>query len=609
FESGLRLNLRLVLADVGEHAVDRVTVAVAAQTFVSRNAHHAAGGDPLAGDRLEVASTLGPEGCGGLLRAGEGVETLDDPVRQHGFERVPDRRGLEIFHVVELGFAVGIVVTPGEQIDRPVVVHRSHDAVEVDGAVEEVPGDVAHQRPKEVVHRHHVAPSGPGDIGEILVTAEPELPQLEAPVAEFVRFATPHIGRGHVGHVVLLVLAGLSAVHPRSDVGLDDLRPTLDGVVSDDCLLQHDAWRFGLELVRRPRREECHMTPAGDDRPHGRPRRRVGQRDGPTDIGRRNRCRVRLGKTDRDLAVEHQDALVVVRYPPFRDSLATNDFQDVLQVLGDGHLLERFGQRGDLEDVREGITSGIVVDHLDAALLIMVEGAEARDVPGQGPPLNEVARSPAQHGYWSHAIQGSTRLSREPYRNAERPGRPPIGTAESWAITSWTSGVDGRMHRTSTTPARARLRTCCWHSSRVPKMPAWDGYPTIAKRGSSLARASASAVVRPIDSGTATASFARDGRGGGARLAAGTTRRSPGGQCLTCPATHQIRARVAGHGLRRSMGTVTSRRPASGGGKREGTSLSHAPSTIVPVSSAASASIASMSSSELVVVWPKGAIQ
>jgi hypothetical protein len=44
--------------------------------------------------------------------------------------------------VVELGLAVGVVVAAGEQVDGAVVVHGADDAVEVDDAVEEVPGHV-----------------------------------------------------------------------------------------------------------------------------------------------------------------------------------------------------------------------------------------------------------------------------------------------------------------------------------------------------------------------------------------------------------------------------------------------------------------------------------
>ena len=76
--------------------------------------------------------------------------------------------------MVELGLAVGVVVAAGEHVDGAVVVDGAEHGVEVDGAVEEVPGDVALQRAQERVDAHHVAAGGPGDVGEVLVAAEAE---------------------------------------------------------------------------------------------------------------------------------------------------------------------------------------------------------------------------------------------------------------------------------------------------------------------------------------------------------------------------------------------------------------------------------------------------
>ena len=73
--------------------------------------------------------------------------------------------------MVELGLAVRVVEAAGEHVDGAVVVDRAEHAVEVDGAVEEVPRHVALQRAEEGVGAEHVLAGGPGDVDEVLVAA------------------------------------------------------------------------------------------------------------------------------------------------------------------------------------------------------------------------------------------------------------------------------------------------------------------------------------------------------------------------------------------------------------------------------------------------------
>ena len=96
-------------------------------------------------------------------------------------------RRLEVLDVVELGLAVGVVVTAGEHVDGAVVVDGAEHAVEVDGAVEEVPRDVALQRAQERVDAEHVLAGGPGDVDEVLVAGEVERAEGELAVALRVR--------------------------------------------------------------------------------------------------------------------------------------------------------------------------------------------------------------------------------------------------------------------------------------------------------------------------------------------------------------------------------------------------------------------------------------
>ena len=85
--------------------------------------------------------------------------------------------------MVELGLAVRVVVPAGEHVDGAVVVDGAEDVVEVDGAVEEVPGDVALQGAQERVDAHHVAAGRPRDVGEVLVAPEVEPAEVELLVA------------------------------------------------------------------------------------------------------------------------------------------------------------------------------------------------------------------------------------------------------------------------------------------------------------------------------------------------------------------------------------------------------------------------------------------
>ena len=64
--------------------------------------------------------------------------------------------------------------------------------------------------------------------------------------------------------------------------------------------------------------------------------------------------------------------------------------------LRDGDPLVRFRDRRDLEHVGERVVAGVVVDQLDAALLVVVKGCEARPVrfASNAPTASEHPYSP-----------------------------------------------------------------------------------------------------------------------------------------------------------------------------------------------------------------------
>jgi hypothetical protein len=86
---------------------------------------------------------------------------------------------------------------------------------------------------------------------------------------------------------------------------------------------------------------------------------------------------VELEQSDLDLAVHDQRELVVRGRPPAGGALGANGLDHVLDVLADRDLLVGLGLAGHLEDVGEDVVLGVVVDDLDAALVIVLERAEA----------------------------------------------------------------------------------------------------------------------------------------------------------------------------------------------------------------------------------------
>ncbi|MCY1288333.1 hypothetical protein D9M70_373660 [compost metagenome] len=130
---------------------------------------------------------LAAEGAAGFLRRGEGVEARVGPVVQDGLEGGHDPRRFELLAVVHPGFAQHAVEGAGVEVDLAVVVAGADHVVEVDPAVEEAPGDVAHHRAQEGVGGNQVragfALGGPGDAREVFVAADLEGAELEAAVA------------------------------------------------------------------------------------------------------------------------------------------------------------------------------------------------------------------------------------------------------------------------------------------------------------------------------------------------------------------------------------------------------------------------------------------
>jgi hypothetical protein len=94
------------------------------------------------------------------------------------------------------------------------VVDGADHPVEVDDAVEELPGDVALERLEEGVGAHHVPAGGPVDVHEVVVAAELELAEPEAQVALGVALDRLDLGPGLGGGHRMFLLAGPAAASP-----------------------------------------------------------------------------------------------------------------------------------------------------------------------------------------------------------------------------------------------------------------------------------------------------------------------------------------------------------------------------------------------------------
>src|SRR6266508_391316 len=209
-EAGLGDDLGLILRHVEEVAVDREPVRVGPERLVTGDGDHSLRRDsaPIHGRR--VVTVLGTEGRPRLVGTRERIEGGIRPVLEYRLEGSLDHRGLEVLHVVELGLPVGVVVPSGEQVDGTVVVDGADHPIEVDNAVEELPGHVALEGAQEGIGRRDVAARRPFDVHEVLVAAEGELPQGEAPVTVLVGLGGLDCGNGLTAHGASL-LVGICA--------------------------------------------------------------------------------------------------------------------------------------------------------------------------------------------------------------------------------------------------------------------------------------------------------------------------------------------------------------------------------------------------------------
>ena len=96
----------------------------------------------------------------GFIGSGVGIEAFVGPVVEHGFEDFAQIRRLEGFDVIAIRLAIGVIEEADEHFDGAVMVDGAEDVVEVDGAIEKSPTDIAHEGAQEGVDLHDVAIAG-----------------------------------------------------------------------------------------------------------------------------------------------------------------------------------------------------------------------------------------------------------------------------------------------------------------------------------------------------------------------------------------------------------------------------------------------------------------
>src|ERR1700682_2092846 len=211
-----------------------------------------------------------------------------------------------------------------------------------------------------------------------------------------------------------------SSLSLRAGRDLTDLRPALDGVGASQGLEQHHPGLRGMELISAAHGQEGHVPATRADHAHLAAGRRAGKPNGPCGpCGHRGL--VEFQEPDLDLAVHHQREFVLGGGAPAGGALRADSLDHVLDVLADRDLLVRLGSGRHLEDVREDVVARIVVDDLDAALVVVLKRTETRAVLHRSPPY-------ALAGFeFELFVFSGRRLVTAPgiTRHASRPGWPP----------------------------------------------------------------------------------------------------------------------------------------------------------------------------------------
>src|SRR3569833_2615683 len=157
FETGLRMDLWLILRYVGEGAVDRVTILVFTQRGVAGQAGHASAVQAAATNGSANVTALGADpAIASLVRRGKGVKAFVGPVIENGFEVGLDLRTFEDFRQIQAVVAVGAVISHGIYLDLSVAIARADDGIEVHPAIKEAPRHVPQQNTQKCGCRHAV---------------------------------------------------------------------------------------------------------------------------------------------------------------------------------------------------------------------------------------------------------------------------------------------------------------------------------------------------------------------------------------------------------------------------------------------------------------------
>src|SRR5581483_12129567 len=156
---------------------------------------------------------------------------------------------------------------------------------------------------------------------------------------------------------------------------ITNLAPLLDGERAGDRLLDHHAQLVRHETIGRALRQQRLMPALQADRAHALALR-LALHQHAAFFGTRRVGVVELDVFDCHVAVHDDDELVVRAGHPWRSAFRADGFDDVFEVLRHRDLFPGLRLTGDLEYIGKDVVLRIVVDDLDVALLVAIEGPE-----------------------------------------------------------------------------------------------------------------------------------------------------------------------------------------------------------------------------------------
>ena len=151
FESRFRMDLGFVLRNILKLAVDRIAIFVGAQRECRRACRPCVSRRRWRASRRDVLlPCLGPKALPVSVGAAKGSKPSLVQSSSISSNNARASSLSEVFDVLLVLRAIAVIEEAGKQVDGAVMIDRTENLVEIDDAVEEIPGDVAHEGLEEL---------------------------------------------------------------------------------------------------------------------------------------------------------------------------------------------------------------------------------------------------------------------------------------------------------------------------------------------------------------------------------------------------------------------------------------------------------------------------